>query len=138
MKPMFTLSAVTAFLVVATGTCFADWGIEPVSSDRAKELGMELRSKAAGPNDVAVELEFKLEGALKDFSRVDLRVGKGEKLVSAALKEDRSKPGRVAVSIAADRTRLDELSLWVFVPEALGGTIYEVRVNAFVEPEKRR
>ena len=138
MKTIFNISAVAVFLVVAPSPCFALWGIAPVSQERAKELSMEVRSKAAGPNDVAVELEFKPEGELKNFSRVDLRVGKGEKLVSAALKEDRSKPGRVVVSFAADRTRLDELTLWVFVPESLGGTIYEVRVKDFVEPEKGR
>ena len=126
MKTLVNITAVAVFLVVVPSPCLALWGIAPVSKERAKELSMEVRSKAAGPNDVAVELEFKLEGALKDFSRVDLRVGKGAKLVSAALKEDRSKPGRVVVSFAADRTRLDELTLWVFVPGSLGGTIYDI------------
>ena len=138
MKTILNISAVAVFLVVAPSPCFALWEIAPVSKERAKELTIEVRSEAAGPNDVAVELEFKLEGALKDFSRVDLRVGKGEKLVSAALKEDRSKPGRVVVSFAADRTRLDELTLCVFVPGRLGGTIYQVRVKDFVEAEKGR
>ena len=138
MKTIFNISAVAVFLVVAPSPCFALWLIAPVSKERAKELSMEVRSNAAGPNDVAVELEFNPEGELKNFSRVDLRVGKGEKLVVAALKEDRTKPGRVVVSFSADRTRLDELTLWVFVPESLGGTIYEVRVKDFVAPEKGR
>ena len=43
--------------------------------------------------------------------------------MTAPLREDRSKPGRVVVSFTSDRTRLDKLKLWVFVPESLGGTI---------------
>jgi hypothetical protein len=115
------------------------WEIAPVTKERAKEMGMEVRSIAAGPNDVRVELEFKIDGVLKDFSRVDLRMSDGDKtLVSAALKEDRSKPGRVVVSFAADRTRLDKLNLWVTVPGGRGGIVHDVRVKDFVELEKGR
>jgi hypothetical protein len=136
MKTVFTISVAAVVLVVAPTPCFALWVIAEVSKERAKELGMEVRSKAAGPDVVRVELEFKTEGELKNFSQVDLRFNDGEKsLVTAALREDRSKPGRVAVSFTADRTRLDKIHLWVMAPEALGGTIYELRVKDFVEPK---
>jgi hypothetical protein len=138
MKTIFNISALACLLMVVPSPCFALWEIATVSKERAKELSMEVRSTAAGPNDVAVELEFKPEGKLKNFSRVDLRVGKAETLVVAALKEDRSKPGRVVVSFRANRTRLDHLTLWVFVRGIRGGTIYEVRVQDFVAPEKGR
>jgi hypothetical protein len=139
MKTIVNLAAVAVFLVAAPGPCFALWGIAPVSKETAKELGMEVRSQAAGPNDVRVELEFKPEGGLKNFSQVELRVGEGDdSLVTAPLREDRSKPGRVVVSFTADRTRLDKIKLWVMVPEVLGGTVYELRVKDFVEPEKDR
>jgi translation initiation factor IF-1 len=138
MKAILNVSAAAVFLLVAASPCFALWEIAPVSKDRAKELGMEVRWWAAGPNDVRVELEFKIAGELKDFSRVDLRVGKGDKVVVAALKEDRSKPGRVIVSLSAARTRVDEINLWVMVPQRLGGSAYEVRLQDFVELEKAR
>jgi hypothetical protein len=84
-----------------------------------------------------VELAFKAEGALKDFSQVDLRLGKGDDLaVAAALREDRSKPGRVAVSFTADLAQLDRLTLEVRVPYrdgGLGGVVYELPVKDFVE-----
>ena len=95
-------------------------------------------------------MEFKTEGKLKDFSPegkfrdysgVELRIGEGkDPLVTAPLREDRSKPkpGRVVVSFTADRTQLDKLKLWVFVPESDGGTIYDLRVKDFVEPKKDR
>jgi hypothetical protein len=139
MNPLFTISAVAVVFVVAPSPCFALWGIAPVSKERAKELGMEVRSVPAGPNHVRVELEFKIEGELKDFSRVDLRVGQGDNPpVTAPLREDRSKPGRVVVSFTADRAQLDKLSLWVMVPGSLGGTIYDLRVKDFVELKKDR
>ena len=75
MKTIVNIVAFAVLFGVAPSLCFALWEVEDVSTERAKELGMEVRSQAAGPNHVTVELEFKTEGALKDFSRVDLRIG---------------------------------------------------------------
>jgi hypothetical protein len=131
--------AVLAALLVAPSPCFALWEIAPVSRERAKELGMEVRSAAAGPNQVRVELEFKAEGLLKNFSRVDLRFSEGDNPpLTAPLQEDRSKPGRIVVSLNADRAHLDKINLWLFVPESLGGTIYHLQVKDFVELKKDR
>jgi hypothetical protein len=139
MKTLLTISAVTVLLVIIPGPCFALWEIANVSRERAKELGMEVRTNPAGPDDVRVELEFKAEGELKNFSRVDLRISEGGKsLVVAPLQEDRTKPGRVVVSFSAARTRLDTINLWVMVPFPLGGTVYELRVKDFVASEKGR
>jgi hypothetical protein len=139
MKMTLNLFVVAVLLLAAAGPCFALWEIADISRERAKELGMEVRSTPAGPTDVRVELEFPTAGALKDFSRVDLLFGEGGKtLVTAPLQEDRSKPGRVVVGFAADRTRLDRITLWVMVPGSLGGTIYQLRVKDFVAPEKGR
>ena len=136
MKTAFSI-AVLAVLLVAPSACFALWLIAPVSKERAKEMGMEVRSERAGPNNVRVELDFKAEGKLKDFSRVDLWIGEGNKpLVTAPLREDRSKPGRIVVSFTADRAQLDKITLRVMVPESLGGTVYQLRIKDFVEPEK--
>ena len=135
MKTTFSMSVLAVLLVAASSPCFAFWSVGPVSKERAKELGMEIRSKAYRTNAVWVELEFKPEGQLKSFSRVDLRINEGEKvLVSAALREDRSKPGQVAVSFTSDPAQLDKIALWVFVANMMpGGTIYGLRVKEFVE-----
>jgi hypothetical protein len=134
MKTTLSISVVALLLAIAPSRCFASWLIADVSKKQAKEMGMEVRSKPAGPHDVRVELEFKIEGKLKEFSRVELRIRDGKKsVVTAALREDRSKPERVVVSFSADRTRLDKITLWVMVPFALGGTAYELRVKDFVE-----
>jgi hypothetical protein len=95
---------------------------------------MEVRSTAAGPNQVRVELEFKPEGPFKNFSRVDLRFGEGDNPpLTAPLQEDRSKPGRIVVSFSADRAQLAKINLWLMVPDLDGGTIYHLRVKDFVE-----
>jgi hypothetical protein len=137
MKTAFNI-AVLAVLLVAHSPCFAAWDVEIVSKERAKELDMEVRS-TAGPKHVRVELEFKVEGPLKNFSRVDLRIGEGDNLaVTAPLQEDRSKPGRIVVSFSADRAHLDKINLRVMVSESLGGTIYHLPVKDFVERKKDR
>jgi hypothetical protein len=76
---------------------------------------------------------------LKNFSRVDLLINEGEKSVlTAPLREDRSRPGRVVVSFTADRTRLEKTHLSVMVPEPLGGSRYDIRVKDFVDLAKVR
>jgi hypothetical protein len=147
MKTAFSI-AVLAVLLIAPRQCVAVWGIEPVSRERAKELGMEVRSASAGHNHLRVELKFQTKGELNryteggsssDPSRVELRIGKGDNLlVTAPLREDRSKRGRIVVGFTADRGQLDKLSLRVMVAEGLGGSAYDLRVKNFVEPKKGR
>jgi hypothetical protein len=136
---MTIITAVLAVMFVAPNSCFALWEILPVSKATAKELGMEVRSRAVGQNRSTVEFEFKTEGELKNFSRVELLIGVGNNPpVTAPLREDRSKPGRVVVSFTADRAQLDKLKLWVYVPDSDGGTIYDLRVSDFIEMKKDR
>ena len=118
---------------------------EDVSKERAKELGMEIRSKAAGPDAVLVELEFETKGELRNFSperfsRVELRIVEGERsLLTAALQEKRPSPGHVVVSFAADRAQLDKITLTVVVGSGqLSGGGYELRLKDLVELEKLR
>lgn len=140
MKSLFNISAVAVFLVVASGVCFALWDVDVVTKDRAKQLGLEIRSTASGTSHVSVELEFKVDGPLKSFSEVHLRLGTRENLVlSTTLREDRSKPGRILCSFAVDSAQLDKLTLSILVPfrdGGAGGTVHEIRVKDFVEVKK--
>jgi hypothetical protein len=140
MKAILGISVLAIVLVAAPSPCFAAWSVGQVSKEQAKELGVEIRSKASGTNTVLVELELKTEGKLKSFSRVDLHISEGEReLATATLREDRSRPGRVVVDLTADRAYLGKITLWVFVEDmGLGGTIYQIRVKDFVELEKFR
>lgn len=148
MKTVFSLLAVAIFIAVTPARCFAIWDVMTVSKEDAKRLGLEVRATVASAshlkNHVNVELEFKVEGALKEYdgrfrnsSGVSLRLGKVDSLVlSAPLREDRSKPGRVLVSFLAERVQLDNATLTVSVPGSpgtTGGTHYELRVKDLVE-----
>ena len=138
--------AVLGVLLAAPSQCFALWGKMTVSKEQAKELGLEVRSKPAGANQVRVELEFGTEGALKNFTDgtrnfngVQLRVGDGDNpSLTVPLKEDRSKPGRVVLGFTADQAELGKLALWVYLPFGPGGQIYELRVKDFIEPKKKQ
>jgi len=133
IKTILSVSVLVVFLAVAPSPCFALWDVALVTRELAKEMDIEVRSMAAGPNHVTVELDFSTEGALKDFSHVDLRMSEGDNpLVTTALREDRSKPGRVMVSFTADRAQLPKLTLKVYVPGGAGGAIYDLRVRDFV------
>ena len=138
MKTAFSL-AVLAILLVAPGRCFALWFTAPISIQEAKEMGIEVRSTEAGPNQLQVEVEFQAEGALHNLTHAELRFGKADSpAVTAPLREDRSKPGRVVVSFTVDRAQLENLSLGVMVPEEDGGMIYELRGKGFAELKKGR
>src|SRR5690348_6160600 len=98
VKTISKVSVLAVLLVAAPSVCFASWSFGPISKQRAKELGMEVRSQANGTNEVTVELEIKVTDELKmvegwNLSHVELQIKQGEKeLVSAVLKEYRPKP----------------------------------------------
>jgi hypothetical protein len=107
-------SILMAMLFIVPSPCRAFEEIEIVTKERAKALGLEIRSNAAGPDAVRVELEFAVNGELKNYNRVALEMYDGDKLLlSSTLKEEESKPGHVVVSFAASRAKLDKISLKV-------------------------
>ncbi len=143
MKTKLGILVLALPLFAAPGRGLAMMELTEVSREQAKELGMEIRAKAAGPAGVRVELEFKTEGKLKDFgpdrnSRVDLWITKGKKfLLAAALQMERPAPGRVAVSLFADRSQLDSMALVVVVGSGLmPGGGYLLPLKDFVDPER--
>ena len=142
MKMRHTLagiSVLTCLLVLTPGVCLAMMVIESVSKARAKELGLEIRARAAGPDAVRVELEFEAK-ALPGYSRVDLEIHDcGKLLSSSSLREDAAKPGRVIVSFAADRTKLDQMTLRIVTGVGtLRMTGHDIPVKEFVDLDKLR
>jgi hypothetical protein len=140
MKRMTLPLTLTLLLLAVPNPCFAEMRVEVVSSERAKKLGMEIRLKGEGPNEVWLELAFKAEGELKDFRHVSLEIREGEKLLVgyAALREQRSSSGRILVGFMVDRAYLDKVTLRVVTgrPKEMIG--HDLRVKDFVEPERSR
>jgi hypothetical protein len=133
LKPL----AQVVLLLVAPGMCFAMDSITPISKERAKELGIEVHSKAAGPDAIWVGLEFETKGKLKSVTHVDLHMWDGKKLLlSTILRDNRPSPGRVAVSFTADRSSLDKLTIRVLSDMGLGSVGYSLHVKDLVDLEK--
>ncbi|MGV3755561.1 MAG: hypothetical protein ACO1QS_09280 [Verrucomicrobiota bacterium] len=140
MSKLLGLSILAFLTVFASVRCFALMELEDVSKERAKALGLEIRVKAAGPDVVRIELEFAAKGELKGFSRVDLDIRDGEKLlVSSTLQEERPGSGRVAVGFAADRTQLEKITLRIVTRSSERSMVgHDIRVKNFIEAEKIR
>ncbi len=139
MKTILQLSTLAVLLVFAPNWSYAFEEIEIVTKERAKVLGLEIRSNAAGPDAVRIELEFPIQGELKDYHRVALELHDGGKLLaSSTLKEEGSKVGRVVVSFAANRAKLNQFALKVVTQSGEERIGHVIQVKNFVELDKLR
>jgi hypothetical protein len=113
---------------------FAEIAIKSVTQERAKVLGMEMRLKGNGPNEVWLELEFHAVGELKDFQQVTLEVRDGDKLLIgyAPLEKHPSTDGRVYVAFMANRAYLEKVTLRVVTGNRRDAG-YELKVKDFVD-----
>lgn len=110
--------------------------VEIVTKERAKSLGLSLTSEANGPDAVRVRLEFEKQGELKEYSRVELKQFNGDKLLlSVALKEGESKPGRVIVGFVSTRSNLTTLSLEIVAKDRGTRVRYVLPMKDFVAIE---
>jgi hypothetical protein len=139
------LTVLTLLLFAASSDCFALMTLMPVSKQKAADMGIAIRVTGNGPDEAWVEMEFKAEGALKEFSpekrgsRVSLEIRDGEKFLLgyAALQQERSNAGSVIVRFLVNRVFLDKVSLRIVVGSGLiPGGAYEMAVKDFVEVEK--
>ena len=136
------ISFLTFLFMAASSQCFALRDIAVVTKKEAKEMGIELRAKPSGPDAVWLELEFKPEGKLKDFTHVELKMTEGDKsfVFSATLRETRSSSGNVVVTFTASRAYFEKITLSVVMhsPREAGDHTYELRMKDFVDLEKVR
>ena len=137
-KHLLVFAGLLAAGFLAVTPSFALLSVGYVTKAQAEKLGLEIRAKAAGPEAVRVELAFKTEGPLRGFSRpslanrIELRLDGGvvdRSRLTAALREDRSKAGRVAVSLTVDRSQVERVNLWVV--RAIDGTADVIRLKGF-------
>ena len=142
MKTIINLSVLLVLLVTNPSPCFALREIAVITKKEAKEMGIEVRAHTAGPDAVWLELEFKPEGKLKEFTHVELNMGEGKKafVVSATLRETRSSSGSILVTLTASRAYFEKITLSVVMhsPREAGDHTYELRMKDFVDLEKVR
>ena len=132
-------------MVAAPLRGFAMRSIGRISPGEAKEMGLEIHARPAGPEAAWVELEFKIEGKLKGYdsehsmSHVELEVREGRKLLLgyAALQEKHPSTGHVKVQFMANRAFIDKLILTIVVGEGTAsGGAYELYLRDFVDLAK--
>ena len=132
--------AVSAVMLLALpGLAWALEEIETVSPERAAELGMIVRAKAAGAAAVGVELEFPTTGELTKFARVELSMREGKKtLFFTELKEEKSPAGHTIVRFLTDRSRVPQITLRVVTQDGLSRVARELAMKDFVDLGKAR
>jgi hypothetical protein len=138
MRTFFRAVALVVLLTAAPLPCFAMRSIGIVSKAEAKEMGIEVRATAAGPEAAWLELEFKPEGRLKAYSHVELAIREGDKtLVShVVLAETKSESGAVVVHFLADRAYLEKVTLIVVTGFPSNFANNELRMKDFVDRAK--
>lgn len=102
-KHALALSLVAFCILITSGPCPGLTEITDVSKERAKELGLTVRTHPNGTAGIRVRLEVKTTGELQKFSHVGLLVADGEhELVSTRLLPNRPSPDTVVVDFSAD------------------------------------
>jgi hypothetical protein len=138
MKRVLHLSAIL-LLISVTSRCMAEISVETLSKARAKELGIELRAQANGPKEAWIELEFRPEGQLKDFSHVNLEIRDGDQFLLGwtPLQAKRSDNGKLKVNLMANRTFLQKVTLRIVtgLPEDAG---HDLRIMDFIDLQNLR
>lgn len=134
MKAKLALAVLVVLSLASPSPCFALVEIAEVSNERAKEMGVILRSRPNGDAGIAVWIEFKAAGVLKNFTRVELRMESGGKhLVSAPLLATRT-GDKVEAYFSADPAQLAGCTLLIAVTDAPRTHIgYQLAVRNFVE-----
>lgn len=136
MQTIFTISVFSAFLWAASGQCFALVSLAEVSVERAKEMGVTIRSNPNGDAGVMVRVEFKTQGELKNFTQVKLEINAGENHLSAPLQTSRPTADTVSVYFSADQGWLDTSLVTVVVKDGERTLIgYQFKVRDFIELE---
>jgi hypothetical protein len=142
MKAPFRLAVLALVFTLAPGPCFALREIAPLTRKEAKEMGLDVRVLAAGPDAVRLELEFKPEGKLEEFTHVELSVreGKDSLVLSTSLRATRTEAGSRLVTLTVGRAFLEgvTLSLVMHSPAEAGDHTYELRMKEFAEAEEGR
>src|SRR5437762_894652 len=136
MRTILTIFVLAMSLAAVPAPSLADWGFGRITNAQAKALGIAVSSEPNSGTLLLVQLQIKTEGDMQVFSRedsgsrIELRIRRGETtLISAPLKEDRTKPGYVVVKFSAERAELDSITLRVWVRggrSGRGGVIHEL------------
>lgn len=134
MKTCFKLAVLALVLtLMAPRESFALWDVLTLTPEEAARLGIEVRA-TGNPESVSVAVEFALADALKDFEGAYLEIKpEGDSVISVPMREERTDAEHVILSFFSHRDQLDTLAVRIRVPGGLGGTLYVIPVDDFVD-----
>ena len=142
MKTIFApIKLALLFIIAFHVSASAEIVVQTLTKETAKKLGITMHFKE-GKDSVKVWLDFKEEGALKNFSHAELRMkdAKGNFLLSAMLKPHPVYHGQlddlVTVAFTAKKEQLAHCSFMVVAYAALGGEGYTLKVSDFLDAKK--
>jgi hypothetical protein len=140
LSSYINISILTLLLFGASSQCFALQENIVVSKDKAKTMGVALRWNPNGEAGVKVWIEFKTEGKLKNFARVELEMTtEGKHVVSAPLLTSRPTADGVSAYFSAEPSYLATSVLTIVVQDGPRTRIgYQFRVRDFMDHEKPR
>ena len=138
MKPRFHLPILVILFAAVSFQCLAMRSVGTVTKKEAKEMGIDVRATAAGPEALWLELEFKPEGKLKTYDHVELEIDEGGKtlVAYAALGEKRSSSGTVVVRFMASRAFVGKITLSIITGFPPNFSANQLRMKDFVELDK--
>jgi hypothetical protein len=137
-RSTLTFLALLPALCALPGRSFAMASVGDVSKERAKELGITVRSQPSANHDLWVQVEFKTIGAMKEFKWADLEVMQGGKrLVTAALLPRKrtleSPPESKMLEFYIDPAALADTTVTIFVYNVpLSGIGYRLKMKEFL------
>lgn len=130
---LLTLAASALCLGVAAERCSALAVIQPVAQDKAKELGITVRSQPSANDDLIVIVEFKKQGEMREFRWADLELSRnGKRVISSAIQPRTTDKDTVRLDLYMDPAAVPDTSVTIFVyNQPRGGIGYRLKLKDF-------
>jgi predicted small secreted protein len=138
MKTFLRILALVALTAASSLPCTAMRGVGRVSKDQAAAMGLEVKATPSGPDAAWIELVFKPEGKLKNYSHVELQIFDGATplVAYAAMGEKRAANGSITVGLMVQRAYLEKVTLAVITGYPSNYSSNEVHLKEFVDLAK--
>lgn len=114
--------------------------VAKLTPEKARELGITMKSRPNGSDGTLVWIEFKKQGVLEAFTHAKLQMNgaQGKHLISARLEPEVISRGPagdvVSISFAANPSQLKHCTFWVVAHGSSRGDVgYILRVDEFLD-----
>ena len=108
-----------------------------VSPDKAKQLGITVRSQPSANDDLMVIVEFKKQGDMKEFRWADMELSRnGKRVISSAIQPRNTDKDTVRLDLYMDPAAIPDTSVTIFVySQPRSGIGYRLKLKDFL-PQK--